>query len=243
MGQTKVKIGDNYGEWTVIGMPFKRSQKYVVALCRCSCGIEREVATSKLWGGKTKTCGHSCRYPEVRAKKAHNIIHGYTRKGVKRIPEYSTWLGMKDRCNNPNNDRYRNYGGRGITVCPEWSTSFKDFFSYLGPKPSPEHSIDRINNNGNYEPGNVRWATIAEQHENQSHRGGVRKVATFVLERLEDVSGISGVGQIAEGIVFHDGQVALSWIGQYHTVEILPNIDTVKAIHGHGGKTQILWDH
>ena len=81
-------------------------------------------------------------------------------------PEYRTWAGMKNRCLNPNNPRYKSYGGRGISVCSEWIESFSAFLSHVGLKPSPLHSIDRINNDGNYEPGNVRWATAKEQARN-----------------------------------------------------------------------------
>lgn len=76
----------------------------------------------------------------------------------------------------------------------------------------------------------------------QDLSGGRRRVHTFVLKRLEDVSGVSGTGRVAEGIVFHDGQVALSWYGRFHTIEILPSILSVMEIHGHNGKTNVIWD-
>jgi len=82
-------------------------------------------------------------------------------------PEYRTYWGIRDRCFNPKAVSYPRYGGRGITMCDEWVRSFGAFFAHIGPKPSPLHSIDRIDNARGYEPGNVRWATRDEQKLNQ----------------------------------------------------------------------------
>lgn len=83
-------------------------------------------------------------------------------------PERGIWHAMIARCHNPDNKGYRRYGGRGITVCPQWRESYDVFLADVGPRPSPEHSIDRIEVNGNYEPGNVRWATMEEQSRNRT---------------------------------------------------------------------------
>lgn len=90
--------------------------------------------------------------------------------GLIDTPEYQSWLGMKTRCTNPKSTDYESYGGRGIKVCDEWLNSFESFFSHIGPKPLGKVSVDRIDNNGNYEPGNVRWATQSEQSSNQRKR-------------------------------------------------------------------------
>ena len=170
MARTKIRVGDVYGEWTVIAYPITVPKPYARVPCRCSCGVERDVISSKLVGNITKSCGHRCWYPDALAART-KPKHGFGRRYVKRPPEYTTWLGLKDRCNNPNNPRYKHYGGRGITVCERWQKSFTDFLEDMGYKPSPRLSIDRINNDGNYEPSNCRWATSAQQHANQRHHG------------------------------------------------------------------------
>ena|SRR3990167_6466166 len=118
--------------------------------CRCDCGKETIVAGGKL--GTTKSCG--CKFP-------------YSTHRMSFAPEYRTWAAVIQRCTNSRCTHFRNYGGRGIMVCGRWLNSFEAFFSDMGPKPSPKHSIDRFPDpNGNYEPGNCRWATTKEQLRN-----------------------------------------------------------------------------
>lgn len=81
--------------------------------------------------------------------------------------EYYIWINMKIRCFKKTSPYYKNYGARGITVCDRWKNSFHNFYQDMGPKPGPEHSLDRIENDGNYEPGNCRWATMIEQNNNR----------------------------------------------------------------------------
>lgn len=97
---------------------------------------------------------------------AANTKHGYGKRG-KRPTEYNTWDAMIQRCTNPNCKAYYNYGARGITVCSEWRGSFMTFLRDMGNKPSPELTLERVNNDGNYEPSNCKWATRKEQQGNR----------------------------------------------------------------------------
>jgi hypothetical protein len=115
-----------------------------------------------LTGGSTTSCG--CARPSI--IKELKTRHGHSPVG-KQTPEYYTWCAMIRRCENQNVSQYHNYGGRGIRVCNEWRASFEAFLVSVGTRPSSKHSIDRIDVNGHYEPGNVRWADAVEQSWNK----------------------------------------------------------------------------
>lgn len=128
--------------------------------CRCDCGTEKVVSGDQLRSGKTASCG-------CRRNDSGPLASGFKHGGAG-TTEYEIWSSMKKRCQNPNCRVYPRYGGRGITVCERWSNSFEAFYEDMGPRPSKRHSIDRINNDGNYEPGNCRWATQKEQAANST---------------------------------------------------------------------------
>ena len=115
----------------------------------------------------------------------------YEFHGLSYSPEYHAWYGMIRRCYTPHYRQFVNYGGRGITVCDRWKTSFMAFLKDIGRRPSPDHSLDRINNDGNYEPGNCRWATNVEQCNNM--RRNVRFTFDGVTKTLRQWSRTTGI--------------------------------------------------
>jgi len=130
-------------------------------VCQCVCGEIARVRPRNLRLREVKSCG--CKRGELIGVALRT--HGQSSQ-LEKTAEYTAWQHMRQRCLNPDDPAYRNYGGRGITIHSPWIDSFESFFEYVGPKPSPKHSIDRIDNNGNYEPGNVRWATSKQQRRN-----------------------------------------------------------------------------
>jgi len=146
-----------YGRWTVISEGARRYGRLRYFLCRCACGTTREIFVGSLRDGRSTSCG--CYMTAV-----------HTTHGQSSTSEYRNWQAMLQRCHNPKNSEYRNDGGRGIAVCERWRNSFESFrgdiLAELGPRPSKAHSLDRIDNDRGYAPGNVRWATRSEQLHN-----------------------------------------------------------------------------
>lgn len=163
--------------------------------CVCDCGTLKVVPGQSLRGGHTSSCG--CLHIETarnNGRKSKGVRrHGFAGRG-KKTAEYHAWRNAKERCHNPKNDSYFRYGARGISVCDRWRNSFESFFADMGHRPSSRHSLDRKNNNGNYEPGNCRWATRQEQARN-TRRGVfvIYKGTKMPLIQASIESGISSV--------------------------------------------------
>lgn len=147
--------GMTFGEWTVLKKGQKKNGK-THWICQCSCGNQENVCSASLIKKISTKCVE-CRYES-------QSIHGFTSKN--RHPLYSLWITMISRCENPKNSEYHNYGARGIKVCSRWY-DLELFTRDMGERPSLKHSIDRINNNGHYEPSNCRWATYTQQGRNK----------------------------------------------------------------------------
>lgn len=164
---------------------------YTQWLCSCECGNRVVSRTAYIKSGNTKSCGClvSVRAKEhIKALNKQQITHNGSNDRL-----YGIWLNMKHRCNNPNDPRYYDYGGRGITVCDEWVHSYENFRDWSVSNGYTEClSIDRINVNGNYEPSNCRWATAKEQQNNmRSNRFLTYNGETHTISEWAEITGIN----------------------------------------------------
>lgn len=156
--------GERFGRWLVLSYA-GMCKAGGTWLCRCDCGVERIVSSQGLRRSSTTSCGCA----KAQAIGVKKTIHGHSpKRGKSRV--YRIWRHMIRRCHSPNEHNFRFYGGRGISVCERWRTSFVNFLTDMGEPPTPKHSIDRTNNNGNYEPGNCQWETQGRQNRNRRHR-------------------------------------------------------------------------
>lgn len=172
----RIHVGETHGRWNVVATAPVAPRGKARFFCRCACGTERAVLEYKLQSGVSRSCGCLCRERIA----ALRLTHGWSK-----TPTYRIWYSIRTRCLNPRSAIFCYYGGRGIRI--EWPT-FESFLRDMGERPSPKHSIDRIDTNGNYGPGNCRWATDAQQSRNMrsnhfiAHNGKFMVVTDWAKE-------------------------------------------------------------
>ena len=213
------KIGEKIGSLIYLGDVESKSQDQRRALFKCECGNIFECFIHSVKYGATKSCG--CY--QIKQTKRANTSHGMTHD-----PLFKNWALMKNRCYNLNSKRWKYYGGRGIKVCDEWKHDFKAFYNYMASLPhyrEKGRSMDRINNNGNYEPNNMRWA---DEHTQKANR---RKL-------LKNSTGFTGVietnGSYTSLISINKNHI---WLGIYDTPIEAANVRNL-YIMKHG-----LWEY
>lgn len=188
--------GQRFGRLLVVCKATDVGARYTSWLCACDCGVTSEILTGNLNNGTSRSCG--CLKREVASKRF--LTHGHSG-----TPTHGCWMAMRQRCINPNANGYAHYGARGIAVCDRWLESFENFLADMGERPSLRHSIDRYpNNDGNYEPGNCRWATKTEQMRNTRATKLTHQLVQEIHGRREHGEAVKS---IAHRLGLHQGSV------------------------------------
>lgn len=200
----KIHAGSVFSKLTTLSPVSDKQSSYW--RCVCECGTETNASVTALKRGTKKDCG--C------------VKRATASAPVQKHPLYATWSGIKTRTTNPNSAGYKNYGGRGIRLCDSWLKSFKTFSSDMGPKPTPKHTIDRIDNDGDYEPKNCYWATADEQGRNtrvQKRKGVGVRVSSYRPDRYVAYLGSQYLGvfkSISEATTARKNAEAMHWVSQ-----------------------------
>lgn len=160
--------GKVFSRLTVLSEAGRDKHEKVMWLCECSCGNKPILSGNTIKSGNTKSCG--CLHKEIMS----NIL---TTHGLRKHPLYAVWLSMKARCYNESYHQYADYGGRGITICDRWINSFRDFYNDVAYHYNDNLQLDRVDNDGNYEPSNVRWVT--QQQNGMNRRGATRSTSGY----------------------------------------------------------------
>lgn len=186
--------GEKFSQWTVLRLSGDRPHRKTYWICRCECGKESSVPERSLKIGHSRGCGCARKYFK---------IHGMTNTS-----EHGIWRSMIARCTNPKSKAYPHYGGRGIAVCQRWLESFENFYADMGPRPD-DLTIERKDNNGNYEYANCRWATRKEQVLNNSN------------SRIWTVGGVAYDGSEAAAIACGVSRAVIyRWCNGHHSCGI-----------------------
>jgi hypothetical protein len=181
--------GKRFGRLVVIGDAPRTDAGRRMVFCACDCGHQFSTDPRSLMAGHTSSCG-CYQKQQVRKSSAARATHGNARMG-NASPTYHSWLGAKKRCMNPAEPKYPDYGGRGISICDDWASSFDAFLRDMGTRPSGT-TLDRIDPNGNYEPSNCRWATAKEQARNKrNHRLVDHDGRVMPLSEACEITGIN----------------------------------------------------
>lgn len=180
MSRTKVIIGEKYWNLTPIEVIGRNKHGLLIYKCLCDCGKTTNVGSRYLTEGRIKSCG-------CRKAKSYSLS---------KSPTYKSWISAKQRCVNAHNHNYKNYGGRGITMCDRWINSFANFLFDMGERPSKDYTLDRIDCNGNYEKSNCRWSDKKTQANNRrnnhllKYKGSILTVSIFVEQHGLNMSNV-----------------------------------------------------